>query len=158
MCDQTSVSSGATLRSPTRIGARAGEIGGHAAVQLVDEGELVGEFQVDRRIGLVAAGGNVEIVDGDGPVAIGDARGDVAAIVLAAELPAVDVEERQPRDDGDAVIALLAVDRDVPVAGVAEGAMGKIGVRALGFLQAEDVRALFLQGSAARGRCAGAPN
>ena len=33
--------------------------------QFIEEGELVGELFVDRRIGLVAAGGHVEIMQGD---------------------------------------------------------------------------------------------
>ena len=59
----TSCSSGATLRSPTRI-ARSPFRGRSFSmrVQLVEEGELVGEFHVDGGIGLVAAGRHIEIV------------------------------------------------------------------------------------------------
>ena len=45
------------------------------------------------------------------------------------------------RDDGDAVIALLAVDRDVLVAELAELAERKLRVGAFGLLQAQHVRA-----------------
>ena len=101
------------------------------------------EFRIDLGIGLVAAGGNVEVMDGDRTAAVHHGRGDVAGIVLAAEAAPVDCCERQARDDGDAVIALLAVDRDVPVAGLAERLLRKIGVEALGLLQAEDVRTVL---------------
>src|SRR5690606_37221591 len=49
------------------------------------------------------------------------------------------------REDGDAVIALLALHGDVIVAGLMEGAPGKLVVRALGLLEAEDVRLVVLQ-------------
>ena len=74
-----------------------------------------------------------------------DGRGDVAGIALAAEAAPVDRMKRQARDDGDAVIALLAVDLDVLVAGAAKRLQRKVGVRALRLLQAENVRLLFAQ-------------
>ena len=44
-------------------------------------------------------------------VAVGDGHGGVAGVVLAAEAADRGIEERAARDDGDAVIALLAVDQ-----------------------------------------------
>ncbi len=104
---------------------------------------LWANFGLIFRVGLVAAGRDVEIVDGDRSPAIIDRRGDVARVFLAAEAPPVHRAKRPSRDDGDAVIALLAVDLDVAVPGLAEGLEGKIGVRALGFLEAEDIGTLF---------------
>ena len=92
----------------------------HDPPHLADEGKLVREFRVDLGVGLVAAGRHVEIMDGDRFSAMLDRCGDVAGVVLAAELPAVDAAERPTRDDGDAVIALLTVHCDVAVAGLAE--------------------------------------
>ena len=82
-------------RAARRSGRRPGSSRGvderrHAAVQLVEEGELVGEFRVDLRVGLVAAGRDVEIVDGDRPAVMLDRRGDVARVLLAAEAAPVD--------------------------------------------------------------------
>jgi hypothetical protein len=64
---------------------------------------------------------------------------------LAAEQPSVNRAEPPPRDDGDPVIALLAVNLDVPVARFAKRLEREVGVRAFGFLQAEDVGHVFDQ-------------
>ena len=53
--------------------------------------------------------------------------------------------DRPPRDRGDAVIALLAIDRDMAVAACLEGRMRKQLVRALGFLQAQYVRRIDVE-------------
>ena len=60
--------------------------------------------------------------------------------VLPQKLVDAEALERQPREHGDAVIALLAVERDVLVAEPLEALERKGVVRALGFLQAEHVR------------------
>ena len=62
------------------------------------------------------------------------------AVGLAAEILLAGGLERQPRDDDDAVIALLAVERDVLVAEPPEALEREGVVRALGLLQAEHVR------------------
>ena len=83
---------------------------------LVDEGELVGELVVDRRVRLVAAGGDVEIVDLQALRLAAERRLEVARIALGAEIARARGDDRQPRDDRDAVIALLAVERDMRIA------------------------------------------
>jgi hypothetical protein len=85
------------------------------ALHLLDEIELVGEFRIDRRVGLVAAGRHIEIVQAD-RLAAGDRSNSTEtwrAWPTSPGVALVDLLERQARDDGDAVIALLAVDRDV---------------------------------------------
>jgi hypothetical protein len=69
----------------------------------------------------------------------------MAAVALFAEIVLIDVRERMARDDGDAVIALLPVDRDMLVAEVAERRGGEIRVRAFRFLKAKHVRLLLLE-------------
>ncbi len=73
------------------------------------------EFLVCLRVRLGAAGGDVEIVqlDNAGPALEGDAG--VAAVVLAAPDLGVLALEGQAREDGDAVVALLAVDQNNPL-------------------------------------------
>src|SRR5262245_53056624 len=65
---------------------------------------------------------------------------DVPAIRLAAERLRLGAVERQPREQDDAVIALLPVERDVLVAEALEALHRKPVVGALGFLQTEHVR------------------
>ena len=103
----------------------------------------MGEFHIDLGIGSIAAGGHIEIMDGDRvaqPGAFAEHRGNVAAIGLAAETLNVEALERQPREHDDAVIALLTVERDVLVAKPLEALARKSVVRAFGLLQTQDVR------------------
>ena len=77
LCDQTSVSSGATLRSPTsdhRLVARRAGLR-TSARHLVEEVQLVREFRVLVGIGNVAAGRHIEIVQLDAARQLGDRRG-----------------------------------------------------------------------------------
>jgi hypothetical protein len=64
------------------------------AFQFIDELQLMSKFFIDAGIGLVAAGRNIEIVDGDG-FRPGEAYGNMAAILLAAKGLAVLGYERQ---------------------------------------------------------------
>ena len=132
-----------------------------ACVHLVEEGELVGELRVDRGIGNVAARRHVEIMQRDrilqpGPLAEHDR--DVAAIALAAIVADRGRLERQPREHDDAVVALLAVERDVLVAEPLEALARKSVVRAFGLLQAQDVGTDRLDEFGDRDRCENAPN
>src|SRR5690606_19049137 len=104
------------------VGLGAAQPGFH----LVNEGELVGEFLVDRRVRLVAAGGYVEIMDEDVAVAVADEGGGVARVALAAEAAKIRTDKGQARDGGDAVIALLAVDQDVPIAAIDESRLREL--------------------------------
>src|SRR5674536_216965 len=65
----------------------------------------------------------------------------MAAVGFAAEALHVDALERQAREHGDAVIALLPVERGVLVAEPLKALERKGVVRAFGFLQAEHVGA-----------------
>ena len=75
---------------------------GEPGAELGEKVELVGELRVQRRIGQVAAGGDVEVVhDGAG----GQAGGDVAGVAAGAEVavrPASSIGRRD--EDGDAVV------------------------------------------------------
>src|SRR3977135_1811286 len=66
------------------------------------------------------------------------------AVGLAAEVAQAGGIERQAREHGDAVIALLAVERDMRIAEPRESLERKLVVRTFGFLQAEHVRPLGL--------------
>ena len=120
------------------LAAAPGEHGLHLAQEI----ELVGEFLVLLRIGNVATGRHIEIVQFE-PVLELDR--EMAGVVLAAELECVRPGEGQPREDGHAVIALLAVNGLVDIARLAEGLAREEVVDDLGFLQAEHVRLLLLE-------------
>ncbi len=116
---------------------------GLARLHLVEKSELVIEFRIQGGVGNIAAGGHVEIMQHQrlcelSLVAEGDR--DVARIEIAAEHADVSGVERQPRDHGDAVIALLTVQRDVLVAEPPEAFQRKGVVGAFGFLQAQHIR------------------
>jgi hypothetical protein len=105
----------------------------------------VGELVVDRRIGLVAPGGDVEIVQADRVVAVADGNGLMTGVGLAAESPDRRIEKRSLRGNGDAVVAGLAVDEDMGVAALMEDIEREAFGRALDLLQAEEVRALAVE-------------
>ncbi len=113
-----------------------------ARAHLVEEGELVGEFRIDRRIGNVAARRHVEIMQRDRVLEAGaltEHDRNVPAVVLAAKRLDRAGLERQPRQHDDAVMAFLAVERDVLVAEPLEALEREPVVRALGLLQAQDI-------------------
>ena len=120
-------------------------LGARPARHFVEEGELVREFVVDLRVRLVAAGRHVKIMDFKARGLAAQRRVHVAGIALAAELALPARENGMARDNGDAVIALLAVDRDVLIAELVKLRRGKFGVAALGLLQAENVGPLLAQ-------------
>ena len=123
---------------------------GEPGAELGEEVELVGELRVQARVGDVAAGGDVEVVDHR---ARGQAGGDVAGVAAGAEVAVRDLLERQAREDGDAVVGLLAADDDVGVAEGAEAVERELLDRGLGLLEAEDVGRLLAQ-EAQHGRLA----
>ncbi len=149
LCDQTSFSCGATLRSPTRMWrsspARMQRLAG---LHLVEESELVIEFRIERGIGDVAAGRHIEIMQHQRLCELrlfAEGHRDVAGIDDVAEGADVGRLERQLRDHGDAVIALLSVQRDVLIAEPLEAFARKRIVDAFGFLQAQHVRPVRFQ-------------
>ena len=113
-----------------------------AHAHLVEKRELMGELDVDLRVGLIAAGRDIEIMHRQRVAQAGafaDDDADVPAITLVAEAVDRGRFERQAREHGDAVITLLPVARDVAIAEAREALARKLVVRALGFLQAQHV-------------------
>src|SRR5213075_1558455 len=91
--------------------------------ELIEKGELVGEFLVNRRVGLVAARRYIEIVQCDRvtqPGRFAKPYRDVTAVLLAAVILDGYALEGKPREHRDAVIALLAIERRMRVAEPAE--------------------------------------
>jgi hypothetical protein len=116
--------------------------GAVALAHLVQKGELVREFRVLVRIREVAARRHIEIVQNEavertrlGP----EAHRQMPPVRLAAELMRIDSGEGKAGEDRDPVIALDAVHGDVLVTEPAQGFQRKAVVRALRFLQAEQV-------------------
>ncbi len=103
----------------------------------------MGEFRIDRRIRNIAAGRDVEIMQGHGVAQsrpLAQHGRDVTAIGLAAIVLCVEGIERQAREQRDSVIALLSVEGGVLIAEPLEPLERKLVVRAFGFLQTKDVR------------------
>ena len=98
------------------------------------------ELGVDLRIGLVAARGNVEVVDVDPRRFVRERHGDMARVALDAEIASALRGEAMTGDDSDAVVTLLAVERDVRIAEPMKLAARELPVGAFGLLQAEHVR------------------
>ena len=69
----------------------------------------------------------------------------MARIALGAKFTLVDRRKRQARDNGDAVIAFLAIDGDMRIAKAVKVGGRKLAVAAFGFLQAEHVGLRLLQ-------------
>ncbi len=88
------------------------------AAHFIEEIQLVPEFRIDRWIGLVAAGRNVKVVQGDWVVqlrALAQNHRDMPAVGLTAETLDVDLFKRNAREDCHAVIALLPAESRVLV-------------------------------------------
>src|SRR6476469_4231386 len=69
----------------------------------------------------------------------------MSRVAFVAEIALADSIERQARGNGDAVIPLLAVDRDMRIAEPLQPLIGKLAVAALRLLQAENIRPVLLQ-------------
>src|SRR3569623_402250 len=119
-----------------------------AIALFIEKRELVLEFRIGDEIGNVAAGRHVEIMQHQW---CGQARAfaerdrDMAGIDLAAERAHVLRSERPLRDNGDAVVTLLPVQRDVLVTEPLKTFQRKSIVDALGLLQAQNVSAPALE-------------
>ena len=114
--------------------AQAGGLG--PGCHLAQELELVGELVVALRVRLVAALGHVEAVH------LGPARqaGEgVAPVIPAAPGAGAGLVELDPRQDGDAVVALLAVDHEMGIAERGHRLAREGLVGGLGLLQADHV-------------------
>ena len=113
-----------------------------ARLHLVEKTQLVLEFRVEHRIGNIAAGRHVEIMQHQRLCELrllAERHRDVARIELVAEGADIRALERQLRDHGDAVIALLPVQRDMLVAETLEALQREGVVDALRLLQAKHV-------------------
>ena len=145
----TSCSSGATLRSPTRIaGAPVGLWRPPHSRISSQELQLVGEFLVHVRVRDIAARRDIEIMDGDAGRRsrfAAQRHRDVPRIGAIAHLHHARFRERETREDGDAVIALLAHMHDERIAKGLQLLQRKPVVGALGLLQAQDVGPALLQ-------------
>src|ERR1700677_1113640 len=64
---------------------------------------------------------------------------EMTRVAFGAKVSLGEGGERDARDDRDPMIALLPVDRDMRITGFPKGPVGKIAVRALRFLEAQDV-------------------
>ncbi len=98
--------------------------------------ELLPELHVDFAVGHVAAGGDIEIVDGD-PVF--QPPGDVAGVAETGKILCPGLCHRQLGQDRDAVIALFATSDHVGITKRGKDVGGDLVDRALAFLQAQDV-------------------
>ena len=106
----------------------------------IDEGKLMGEFDIDLGVRLVAARRDVEIMQFKTMRLSAEDDMQMTGVALGAKVPFGETGERNARNDRNPVIALLPVDRDMGVAGVPERAVGKIGVRTFCLLQAQHIR------------------
>ena len=153
---QTSVSSGAMLRSPTRSACRSGAKSvAEPFGQRREHLELVAELRVQLGVGLVAARRHVEVVQLD---LARQPQAQVPAVVLAAPGERLDLVEGQLREHRHAVIAGLAVERVVAKAQRLEIRDREQLVPDLGLLQAQHVRVDRAHQPLEPGRGAGAPS
>ena len=124
---------------------------GHAPQEV----QLVIELLVDRGVGFVPSGRDVEIVNCQPrgrPCRVGERDRQMPRVIMAAERAALAAGQRDARDRRDTVVALLAVDRDVLVAECPQIAGRKLAVRALRLLKAEDVGLVLAEETADQGK------
>jgi hypothetical protein len=115
---------------------------------LVQKREFVREFRVYDRVRLVAASGNIKIVDPDSAVCDLDRGGDMPRIAHLAKGFSINIAQRQARDNGDAVVTLLSIDRDMLVAELTHIGCREFSVPAFRFLKAKNVGLVVAQESA----------
>jgi hypothetical protein len=70
---------------------------------------------------------------------------EMARVAFVAKIAFADRVERQARGDGDAVISLLAVDRDMRLAEPLQPLVWKLAVAALRLLQAQNIRPVLFE-------------
>ena len=105
----------------------------------------MGELHVLLRVGDVAAGRHVEILQVE---IAAQHHAAVPGIALVAPVLRILGEERQARQDGDAVIALHPVAQDVGIAHRLQRVLRELAVLHLDLLQADDVGLLLLDQAA----------
>ena len=116
------------------------------------------EFRIDLRIGLIASGRNVEIMDTQTFRSGRNHRAQMPAIGNIAKPDPRRFGQRAPREGRNAVIAFLAADLDMLIPGRMKRFARKKIVRAFRFLQAQHIRLIVAQGIAGPAASAGAPN
>ena len=116
----------------------------HAAQKV----QLMGEFFILVRVGNIAAGGDIKIVQLH---AILKCHADMAGMAFAAEIQAAAFPEGQAREDRHPVIGLLAVDGVMHITQIVEGGGGEEFVDHLGLLQRQNIRLLVPQEAAHQG-------
>ena len=110
------------------------------AGERLEEFELVAEPVVERRVGDVAAGRHIDIVQQNRLRARAvDRDGEMARVTAPANIAPLFQRERDAGERGDAVIPLLARDRDMGKAERAKLARGKVPLDAFDLLQAEEI-------------------
>ena len=126
------------LRSPTStaLRARRPSASNHCVISSRNC-SLWANLLLRLRIRDVAAGRNVDIVQLD---VAGQQRDRVTAVLPFAPRLRGRALQRQPRQDGDAVVRLHAVDERVPIAERGQWRQRKAVVHDLRFLQTEHVR------------------
>ena len=102
---QTSHSSGATLKSPTMIvGSREPlRPAGHP----LDEVELLAELRIDRAVGRVAAGGDIDVLE---PDAAFQPHADVPRLAIVLPVVLARSLQRHAAEDRDAMVHPLPVE------------------------------------------------
>src|SRR5690606_31502672 len=102
--------------------------------------ELVAEFRIEGAVRLVAACRRVGIMQPGAAAATLEQRADMAGTADTARMLAGILHPGHPRDDRDAMIALLRMQHDMLVAKLPEGREGELVLLAFDLLQAQDIR------------------
>ena len=113
------------------------------AGELLEELELVGELVVDRGVGDIPAGGDIEVVQ----FHPADHRRDVAGVPPLAPVASAGLLQGQLRQDGHPVVALHAPHRLMGIAQPRNRPGGKQFVGHFGFLEANDIRSRIVHES-----------
>ncbi len=109
-----------------------------------EEVELLAEFGIDLAVGNVAARRDVDVLDHQPCAGAVQLDTDVARLAVVLPVVAGEFGEGHFADRGDAVIALLPVDRLVDVAEIGERLRRELVFLALDLLQAQHVGPLRL--------------
>src|SRR5262245_18750198 len=117
--------------------ARVPHLPAEPASELAVEAKLVRELRIALRVGKRSPGGSVDVVKLDAAL---QSHLKVAAVLPAAPVADEHFLERKTRENGDAVLALLARERVVREAELPETLEGEVEVRNLRLLEAENVR------------------
>jgi hypothetical protein len=107
------------------------------SVHRLEKLELVAELLVQLRVGQVPASRHIDIMQDkwtSRAVGLGELDGEMTRMPSPANVAALEKCEGQAREDGDAVIALLAGNRDMGKAERAKLKLGKLALDAFDLL------------------------